>query len=134
MDGQKISNTSITIKGLLGLIEAKDSVLTGRYSSSPESSFARDIRRIRESGVLTILKEIDDAQLSDNFRDVALVQNLAYTFTNNPTCLVFLAVQTYFNDTSFLSSNVLDFNSFDDFLKKRSKLMAAKIKKYYSCM
>ena len=49
------------------------SVLTGRYSSSPETAFAKDIRRIRESGVLAILKEIEDAQLSDNFWDVALV-------------------------------------------------------------
>ena len=82
------------------------SVLTGRYSSSPETAFARDIRRIRESGVLAILKEIEDAQLSDNFWNVALVQNLAYTSTNNPTYLVFLAAQIFFNDTSFLSNNV----------------------------
>ena len=82
------------------------SVLTGRYSSSPESAFARDIRRIRESGVVTILKEIEDAQLSDNFWNVALVQDLSYTSTNNPTYLVFLAAQIFFNDISFLSCNV----------------------------
>lgn len=82
------------------------SVLTGRYSSSPESAFARDIRRIKENGVLTILKEIEDAQLSDNFWDIALVQNLSYTSTNNPTYLVFLAAQIFFNDISFLSNNV----------------------------
>ena len=82
------------------------SVLTGRYSSSPESAFARDIRRIRESGVVKILKEIEDAQLSDNFWNVALVQDLSYTSTNNPTYLVFLAAQIFFNDISFLSNNV----------------------------
>lgn len=82
------------------------SVLTGRYSSSPESAFARDIRRINESGVLAILKEIEDAQLSDNFWEVALVQNLSYTSTNNPTYLVFLAAQVFFNDISLLSNNV----------------------------
>ena len=82
------------------------SVLTGRYSSSPESAFARDIRRINESGVLAILKEIEDAQLSDNFWNVALVQNLSYTSTNNPTYLVFLAAQVFFNDISLLSNNV----------------------------
>jgi hypothetical protein len=80
--------------------------LTGRYSSSPESAFARDIRRIRESGVVAILKEIEDAQLSENFWNVALVQNLSYTSTNNPTYLVFLAAQIFFNDVSFLSNNV----------------------------
>ena len=82
------------------------SVLTGRYRSSPESAFARDIRRIKENGVLAILKEIEDAQLSDNFWNVALVQNLSYTSTNNPTYLVFLAAQIFFNDISFLSNNV----------------------------
>lgn len=82
------------------------SVLTGRYSSSPESAFARDIRRINECGVIKVLKEIEDAQLSDNFWKVALVQNLSYTSTNNPTYLVFLAAQIYFNDISFLSNNV----------------------------
>ncbi len=82
------------------------SVLTGRYSSSPESAFARDIRRISESGVLAILKEIEDAQLSENFWTVALVQNLSMTSTNNPTYLVFLAAQIFFNDISFLSNNV----------------------------
>ena len=82
------------------------SVLTGRYSNSPESAFARDIRRIKENGVLAILKEIEDAQLSDNFWNVALVQNLSYTSTNNPTYLVFLAAQIFFNDISFLSNNV----------------------------
>jgi hypothetical protein len=82
------------------------SVLTGRYSSSPESAFARDIRLIKEKGVVNVLKEIEDAQLSDNFWDVALVQNLSYTSTNNPTYLVFLAAQIFFNDISFLSNNV----------------------------
>lgn len=82
------------------------SVLTGRYSGSPESAFARDIRRINEQGVVAILKEIEDAQLSDTFWEIALVQNLTYTSTNNPTYLVFLAAQIFFNDISFLSNNV----------------------------
>lgn len=82
------------------------SVLTGRYSSSPESAFAKDIRSIREKGFVASLKEIEDAQLSDNFWEVALVQNLSYTSTNNPTYLVFLAAQIFFNDISFLSNSV----------------------------
>lgn len=82
------------------------SVLTGRYSGSPESMFSYDIRRIKEFGVVKILKEIEDAQLSENFWKIALVQNLSYTSTNNPSYLVFLAAQIYFNDISFLSNNV----------------------------
>ena len=144
MSSENFHNTSITIKGLLGLIEAKDiaipeiqrpfvwknsqfmiaiksagfisnkmvtsnmaldfaytihlllqesdvpvavrkrivqkwyvlSVLTGRYSSSPESAFARDIRQITEQGVPTMLKAMEDAILSENFWNVAVPQNL----------------------------------------------------------
>lgn len=80
------------------------SVLTGRYSSSPESAFARDMRQITEQGVLIMLKAIEDATLSENFWNVAVPQNLTMTSTNNPTYLVYLAAQVFFNDTSLLSS------------------------------
>ncbi len=82
------------------------SVLTGRYSSSPESAFARDIRQINEMGVRAMLKSMEDAILSENFWNVAIPQNLAMSSTNNPTYLVFLASQVYFNDISLLSSNI----------------------------
>ena len=82
------------------------SVLTGRYSSSPESAFARDIRQITEQGVLKMLSSIEDATLSENFWGVAVPQNLSMTSTNNPTYLVYLAAQVFFNDISLLSSNI----------------------------
>lgn len=82
------------------------SVLTGRYSSSPESAFARDIRQITEQGVPTMLRYIEDAILSENFWNVAVPQDLTMTSTNNPTYLVFLAAQVYFNDVSLLSTNI----------------------------
>lgn len=63
------------------------SVLTGRYSSSPESAFARDIRQITEQGVPAMLKAMEDAILSENFWNVAVPQNLTMTSTNNPTYL-----------------------------------------------
>lgn len=82
------------------------SVLTGRYSSSPESAFARDIRQISEQGIPTMLKSIEDAILSENFWNVAVPQDLTMTSTNNPTYLVYLAAQVYFNDISLLSTNI----------------------------
>lgn len=82
------------------------SVLTGRYSSSPESAFARDIRQITEQGVPVMLKSIEDAILSENFWNVAVPQNLTMTSTNNPTYLVYLAAQVYYNDVSLLSTNI----------------------------
>lgn len=82
------------------------SVLTGRYSNSPESAFARDIRQITEQGVTSMLKSMEDATLSENFWRVAVPQNLTMTSTNNPTYLIYLAAQVYFNDVSLLSANI----------------------------
>ena len=82
------------------------SVLTGRYSSSPESAFAKDLRQINEIGVVKTLQNIEAAILSDNFWKIQIPQDLAYTSTNNPTYLVYLAAQVYFNDTSLLSQNI----------------------------
>lgn len=82
------------------------SVLTGRYSSSPETAFAKDLRLIKENGVIKTLKNIEDATLSDNFWNVAVVQDLCFTSTNNPTYLVYLAAQVANNEISMLSTNV----------------------------
>ena len=79
------------------------SVLTGRYSASPESSFAKDIRAIGENGVKATLKAIEDANLSDNFWDIQLNQNLTYVSSINPTYQVFLAAQNFFKKDSLLS-------------------------------
>ncbi len=83
------------------------SVLTGRYSGSPESAFARDIRLINEHGVVSTLRDIEAATLSETFWDIAVVQNLMVTSTNNPTYLIYLAAQVMMNDVSLLSNNVL---------------------------
>ena len=82
------------------------SVLTGRYSSSPESALAKDLRQIGELGVVKTLQNIEDAILSDNFWSVQIPQDLTNTSTNNPTYLVYLASQVYFNDISLLSQNI----------------------------
>ena len=82
------------------------SVLTGRYSSSPESAFYKDIRQINEIGAVEALKAIEAATLSDNFWNVRVVQDLAYTSTINPTYLVYLAAQVAGNDLSLLSNSI----------------------------
>ena len=90
------------------------SVLTGRYSLSPESSFARDIRLINEQGVVATLKDIEAARLSDTFWNVAIVQNLINTSTNNPVYLIYLAAQVMMKDVSLLSNNILVRDIIDD--------------------
>ena len=79
------------------------SVLTGRYSASPESSFAKDLRAIGENGVKATLKSIEDANLSENFWKIQLNQNLTYVSSINPTYQVFLAAQNFFKKDSLLS-------------------------------
>lgn len=82
------------------------SILTGRYSSSPESAFAKDLKVISEVGIRQALKNIEDATLSENFWQVALPQNLSYASSLNPTYLAFLASQIYFAEPSLLSQNI----------------------------
>ena len=79
------------------------SVLTGRYSSSPETAFAKDLRIIGEIGVKATLKSIEDANLSDNFWNIQLNQNLTFVSSINPTYQVFLAAQNFFKRDSLLS-------------------------------
>ena len=82
------------------------SILTGRYSASPESAFARDIRLIKENGVVATLKDIEAANLSETFWNIAVVQNLQMASTINPTYLIYLAAQVMMKDVSLLSNNV----------------------------
>lgn len=82
------------------------SVLTGRYSTSPETAFYRDIKQINEVGVVKAFGAIEAAVLSDNFWNVKVVQDLEYTSTVNPTYLVYLAAQVMKNDKSLLSNNI----------------------------
>lgn len=82
------------------------SILTQRYSGSPESAFAKDLKVISEVGVAQALKNIEDATLSDNFWQVALPQNLSYASSQNPTYLAYLAAQVSSGDNSLLSQNI----------------------------
>ena len=82
------------------------SILTQRYSASPESAFAKDLKVISEVGIQQALKNIEDATLSDNFWQVALPQNLSYASSQNPTYLAYLAAQVTAGDNSLLSQNI----------------------------
>lgn len=82
------------------------SILTGRYSASPESAFAKDLKVISEVGIRQALINMEQATLSDNFWEVALPQNLSYASSQNPTYLAFLASQIYAADLSLLSQNI----------------------------
>lgn len=76
--------------------------LTSRYITSPETMMDIDIRRIREKGFLPYFAELEEANLSDTFWKVALVQNLETSAVNSPYFNVFLASQVHASDDSLL--------------------------------
>lgn len=79
------------------------SILTGRYSGSPESTFDFDIKQISQKPFEQYLKEKEDAELSDAFWNASLPQSLNTSVASSPYFLVFLASQIKANDNGFLS-------------------------------
>lgn len=77
------------------------SILLGRYSGSPESTFDSDIRTINELGVERTLADIEAAYLSDSFWDSGLIQRLSTSSNNAPALHVFWAAQAKLNDKGF---------------------------------
>ena len=82
------------------------SILTGRYSGSPESSFDYDIKRIKEVGFSKYIAEIESAELSVAFWEAGLPQQMNTSVASSPNFKVFLAAQVYFNDKGFLSRDI----------------------------
>lgn len=83
------------------------SILTGRYSGSPESAFDYDIKQISHKPFDEILKEREEAELSDAFWNASLPQSLDTSVASSPYFHVFLASQVKANDRGFLSRDVL---------------------------
>jgi hypothetical protein len=82
------------------------SVLTGRYSSSPESIFDRDIKNIANKDFGEYLSNVEQAVLSDTFFDVGLIQNLDTSVSSSPYFNVYLASQVKNKDLGFLSRDI----------------------------
>jgi hypothetical protein len=83
------------------------SILTGRYSGSPESAFDYDIKQIASKDFGEILLGYEEAELSDAFWNFSLPQSLDTSVASSPYFNVFLASQVKANDKGFLSRDVL---------------------------
>lgn len=83
------------------------SILTSRYSGSPESTFDFDIKQISHKSFDEILREREAAELSDAFWNASLPQSLDTSVASSPYFHVFLASQVKANDKGFLSKDVL---------------------------
>lgn len=83
------------------------SILTGRYSGSPESAFDFDIKQIDQKPFDLYLKEKEEGELSDAFWNAALPQSLDTSVASSPYFHVFLAAQVKASDKGFLSRDVM---------------------------
>lgn len=83
------------------------SILTGRYSGSPESWFEYDIKRIMESNnVEEYINNVEEGELSDSFWNNILVTRLNTSVASSPYFNLYLMAQIKGNDKGFLSKDI----------------------------
>jgi hypothetical protein len=82
------------------------SVLTGRYSSSPETRMDFDIRQMNEVGVEQHLRNVEKAELSDAFWQAGLPQAMNTSVASSPYFNLYLAAQVRASDKGFLSRDI----------------------------
>lgn len=82
------------------------SVLTGRYSASPESTFDFDIRQMHEQGFEAFGSAMFAGELSDAFWDALLPQEMNTSSSTSPYFRVFQAAQVKLGDRGFLSKDI----------------------------
>jgi hypothetical protein len=82
------------------------SVLTGRYGSSPESTFDFDIKQISNKPFKEYLESVEQAELSDSFWNFGLIQRLDTSVASSPVFHVYQASQVKGHDKGFLSRDI----------------------------
>jgi hypothetical protein len=83
------------------------SILTGRYSGSPESMFEFDVRRFNQAeDVEHYVKNIEEGELSEAFWNNILVARLNTSVASSPFFNLFLMAQIKKGDKGFLSKEI----------------------------
>lgn len=82
------------------------SILTGRYSGSPESTFDYDIKRFQANEPVEFLEHTEAGELSDAFWNNILVTKLNTSVASSPMFHVFLMAQVKMGDCGFLSEQI----------------------------
>ncbi len=82
------------------------SILTGRYSGSPESMFDYDVKRFDTNDPQEYLKQIELGQLSDAYWQYTLPERLNTAVSSSPYFKVFLMAQVKMEDKGFLSEQI----------------------------
>lgn len=82
------------------------SVLTARYSTSPESTFDRDLKQLSEQGIEVYSDIVFRGELSDAFWETTLPHDLDTSSVSSPQFRAFQAAQVKLGDKGFLSRDV----------------------------
>ena len=83
------------------------SILTRRYSGSPESAMDYDIKRFTEQDPAEFVRKTEEGELSDAFWDNILITKLnTSSVSNSPYFLVFLIAQVKNGARGFLSKQI----------------------------
>lgn len=83
------------------------SILTQRYTSSPESMFDYDIRRLNDApNIIDYIDEEISRELSDTFWDNILVERLNTPVTSSPYWKTYIIAQIKLGDKGFLSKDI----------------------------
>lgn len=82
-------------------------ILTGRYSGSPESAFDYDVKRFNAyENPMDYLEQVEAGELSDAFWNNVLVDRLNTSVASSPYFNVFLMAQVKNHDKGFLGEHI----------------------------
>ncbi len=82
------------------------SILTGRYSGSPETAFDLDIRQIDSQGLKAYAEAVIENELPTTFWTGMLPQLMDTSSAMSPYFIAYQAAQARLGDRGFLSSNI----------------------------
>lgn len=82
------------------------SILTARYTSSPETTFDIDIRQLRSRGIRNYTELIIENELPNTFWTGMLPQQMDTSSSNSPYFAAYLAAQVKQGDKGFLSRDI----------------------------
>ncbi len=82
------------------------SILTRRYSGSPETAFDVDIRQIRAQGVASYAASVIENELPATFWTGMLPQSMNTSSSTSPYFIAYQAAQVYLGDKGFLSTDI----------------------------
>ncbi len=82
------------------------SILTGRYSGSPETAFDLDIRQIESQGLRSYAETVIENELADTFWTGMLPQLMDTSSAQSPYFIAYQAAQARLGDKGFLSTDI----------------------------